>query len=144
MKTLLRLFTLACVMIIGTTTFAQGKKGMHKMKADSAFAKVSERLKLTTGQQTQLKDVMKQNREEMKAVREANKDAAKPEKRKAMLAQLKKSDERINAILDESQKAEYTKLKEEKKAQMKAKRAERQKGKPQGDADDELMDEGLL
>ncbi len=141
---MLRLCTLAFIVILGTTAFAQGKKGMHKMKADSAFAKVSERLKLTEGQQTKLREVMKQNREEMKAVRESNKDAAKPDKRKAMLAQLKKSDERINGILDESQKAEYAKLKEEKKAQMKAKRAERQKAKPQGGADDELMDDGLL
>lgn len=144
MKTMLRLFTLAFVLVLGTTAFAQGKKGMNHMKHDSAFAKVSERLKLTTGQQTKLKEVMKQNREEMKTLREANKETAKAEKRKLMMAQMQKNDERINAILDDAQKAEYKKLKEEKKAELKAKRGERQRGKPEGNADDELMNEGLL
>lgn len=144
MKTILRLFILTGAIILSTAAFAQGKKGAHKQNADSTFARLSERLTLTADQQTKLKEVMKQNREEMKAVRESNKDAEKPEKRKAMVTQLKKNDERISALLDESQKAEYLKLKQEKKAQMKAKRPEHQKARSQGDADDDLMNESLL
>lgn len=151
MKTLFKLCIVAAIVMVGTTVFAQGHQ-KHKEKADSVFNKISERLKLTTDQQSKLKEVMKQNRTEMKQVREANKNASKEDKRKAMMAQLKKSDDRIKEILDDSQEIEYAKIKAERKEKMKQHRQEnkkkKKKGNPQGqgtsDEDDELADEELL
>jgi hypothetical protein len=72
---------------------------------------------------------VKQNQAEMKAVREANKSASKEEKRKAIVAQMQKNDERVKQVLNEQQKAEYEKIKAERKAEMKkhreARKAER-------------------
>lgn len=152
MKTSLKLFLVALIVLFSNMVFAQRHHdGKHKEKADSAFAKVSERLKLTPDQQTKLKEIMKQNRTEMKQVREANKEASKEDRRKAMLAQLSKSDERVKAILNDSQKAEYTKIKAERKELMKQRRLEHKKKKKgnnqQGQntpEDDELLDDDLL
>lgn len=144
MKKTMKMLALAMVMILSGTAFAQGPKGDRKQKADSTFAVVSARLKLTAEQQVKLKETMQKNREEMKAVRESVKGKDKAEKRKAMLEQLKKNDERINALLNDAQKAEYAKLKEEKKAQLKARRAARNKDRSQHDAGEELADEDLL
>lgn len=143
MSNLMRLASLTLLLFSVSVTFAQDAKKDRKARADSSFARISERLKLTTEQQTQLKEVMKQNRSEMKAVREANKDVAKPEKRKAMMEQLKKNDSRVSALLNESQKAEYEKLKAEKKEEMKKKRAEHNRRHDSGGSDD-LLDDGLL
>lgn len=142
MKTITRLFTLTVLLFMVSTAFAQEKARGNKHRADSAFTKISERLKLTADQQAKFKEIMKQNRTEMKALRESNKTASE-ERKKAVAAQLRKTDERINAILDESQKAEYEKLKAEKKEAMKKKREQHKKRKQDsGSAED--LDDDLL
>ena len=97
----------------------------QKQRGGDRFQQLSERLKLTADQQTKLKAVMQQNRAEMKKVREENKAAEKDVKRKAMMSQMQKNDENIKALLDENQKLEYAKWKEEKKAEMKARKEKR-------------------
>lgn len=96
---------------------------------------LSARLSLRPEQQARLKDIMKQNREEMKALRESKKDAPKEEKRTAMIAQMKKADENINAILDTKQQELYKQYKAEKKAERKN-RGPRGEGSPGIDHDD--------
>ncbi|MCU0421949.1 MAG: hypothetical protein MUC81_03980 [Bacteroidia bacterium] len=135
MKALILSFAIGMVTLINMpTTQAQDtqerpkKHGAKHQKADSLFQQFSKRLNLTPEQQTKLKEIMKQNRSEMKAIREANKSASKEERRKAVIAQAKKNDERILAILNDSQKQEYAKIKTEFKNKKKANR------KPKGDS----------
>jgi Spy/CpxP family protein refolding chaperone len=142
MKTITRLFALTFLMFMVSTAFAQEKARGNKHKTDSAFAKVSERLKLTADQQAKFKEVMKQNRAEMKALRESHKTASE-ERKKATATQLRKNDERITAILDETQKAEYEKLKAEKKEELKKKRELHKKRKQDSGSIDEMEDELL-
>ncbi|MBP9186469.1 MAG: hypothetical protein KBG11_05195 [Bacteroidia bacterium] len=162
MKTPFKLVAIALVMLFSTATFAQGqKKHGQKMNKDSAFAKISTRLQLTTDQQTKLKEIRKQNQTEIKAVREANKTASKEDKRKAIVAQFQKNDSRIKQVLNETQKVEYDKIKAEKKAEMKKRRAENKqngnkKGKKRAPAEikpdnlpneideEDVLDDGIL
>jgi Spy/CpxP family protein refolding chaperone len=135
MKTAIKLLALAFVILIGTASFAQKpKKGNPKpqhqhMNKDSAFAKVSKRLNLTAEQQTKLKVIMKQNHDEMKALKESIKNATKEEKRKAVVAQMQKNDERVKQVLNEQQKVEYDKIKAERRAEMKKHREARKANK---------------
>jgi hypothetical protein len=117
--------TVACLQSISAQDASKNedRKAKHEQKFKAAAAK----LNLTDEQQAKLKEVLQQNKTEMKAMREANKDKAKPEKRKLMLDQLKKADGQIMAILDSKQQELYKQMKEEKKAEMKKKREEHQK-----------------
>lgn len=147
MKTLmmsLKAMALAALLITGTQSFAQDKMAargsnpeMSKEKREQRFADASKRLNLTADQQTKIKAVLSQNRTDMKALREANKDKAKDEKRKAMIDQMKKADGQVTAVLDAKQQQIYKQMKEEKKADMKTKRAERMK------VQDEMEDVGV-
>jgi Spy/CpxP family protein refolding chaperone len=99
------------------------RKAQHEQK----FKVAAEKLNLTADQQTKLKALLEQNRAEMKALREANKEKPKEEKRKAMLEQMKKMDTQVSAILDSKQQELYKQMKAEKRAEMKKKREERMK-----------------
>lgn len=159
MKTTLKLMVALLMLVCATSVFAQdgmrGGKGKHHegkgMNRDSAFAKISQRLQLTPDQQTKLKEIMKQNRQEMKAIKEANKNADKATRRQAVMAQMKKTDEQIKAILNDTQRAEYEKIKAEKREKMKQRRMEKRDAKkkalPKDDPnpeDDELSESDLL
>ena len=168
MKTAIKLLALAFVMLIGTASFAQKPKPkqqtQHKhMNKDSAFAKVSKRLNLTAEQQTKLKVIMKQNHDEMKALKASIKNATKEEKRKAVVAQMQKNDERVKQVLNEQKKTEYDKIKAEHKAEMRKNRETHKADKNQvgnrnkstapaqtkpeqheGDHDEDILDDGIL
>lgn len=125
-KSLMLLFvTVACLQSISAqdANKNEDRKAKHEQKFKAAVAK----LNLTDEQQAKLKELLQQHKLEMKALREANKDKTKPEKRKVMLDQLKKADGQIMAILDSKQQELYKQMKEEKKAEMKKKREEHQK-----------------
>ncbi len=144
MKNSIKMVCLALVLMLGSNVFAQGHKG-HKGQRDSAWVKISERLQLSNDQKTKLKEISKQNKEEMKALRESLKTASKEEKKKALLAQLQKNDARVNAILDEKQQAEYKKLKEEKRAAMKKRKLDHKQAKPQkGEPEEDILEESIL
>jgi periplasmic protein CpxP/Spy len=144
MKTLMmsvKALMLAVLVVSGTQTFAQKKADkrheINKEKREQHFAEASKRLNLTADQQTKIRAIVEQNKEESKALFKANKDKSKDEKRKVMVEQRRKFDSKIIAVLDEKQKAIYGQMKEEKKAKMQEKKAERQK------AEDELGDAGI-
>ncbi len=99
----------------------------RKAKHEEKFKAAAVRLNLTDDQQTKLKAVLQQNKTDMKALREANKDKAKEEKRKVMLEQMKKVNTQITALLDSKQMEIYKQMKEEKKAEMKKKHEEHMK-----------------
>lgn len=122
---LLLLMAVACLQSVSAQDASKNddRKAKHEEKFKAAAAK----LNLTDAQQTKLKAVLLQNRTEMKALRQANKDKPKDEKRQAMLEQLKKADGQISAILDSKQLDIYKHMKEEKKAEMKKKREEHMK-----------------
>jgi protein CpxP len=146
MKTLiksLKVLALMAVLISGTQAFAQEKADkrqhteMSKEKRAKRFEEASKKLNLTADQQTKIKALLEKNKEEMKALREANKDKPKEEKRKLMVAQLKKLDGQIVAVLDAKQQETYKQMRAEKKAEMKKKKAERD------EMQEELGDAGI-
>ena len=148
MKKIITLLALVLLMLSGNELFAQRQGKQHKhMNNDSAFAKISTRLNLTAEQQTKLKEIIRKNREELKAVKEANKNATKEEKRKALVAQMKKGDEQIKAVLNDTQKAEYEKIKQERKGLMKKKNEQRKRNKkitkPEPGTEEDI-EEGIL
>lgn len=129
MKTQIKSAIICCIaLLMVSVTNAQDKTkkhAEHKEKRAARFEEMSKKLNLTSDQQTKIKEIMTQNRNEMKALKEANKDKAKEEKRKVMLAQLKKADGQVNDVLDAKQKELYKQLKAERKKEMKEKRKER-------------------
>ncbi|TAE79525.1 MAG: hypothetical protein EAY81_11175 [Bacteroidetes bacterium] len=143
MKTLIKIVCLALVVMMHSSAFAQGHK-KHGARKDSAMAKISERLQLTADQKTKLKGVLKQNKTEMQALRESLKTASKEDKRKAIMTQHHKNDERINAILDEKQRAEFKKIKEEKRAARKQHKKAPLKDNPDTGDGEDILNEGLL
>jgi Spy/CpxP family protein refolding chaperone len=171
MKTSIKLWAITLIALVGiaSLTQAQGQNnGEHKlqhkqMNKDSAFAKMSKRLNLSSNQETKLKVIVKQNHDEMRALKESIKNATKEEKRKAVVAQMQKNDERIKQVLNEKQKTEYDKMKAEHKARMRkyreAHKADRKRDgnrnkstapaqtKPEqheGDHDEDILDDGIL
>jgi Spy/CpxP family protein refolding chaperone len=171
MKTSIKLWAITLIALVGiaSLTQVQGQnKGEHKlqhkhMNKDSAFAKMSKRLNLSANQETKLKVIVKQNHDEMKALKESIKNATKEEKRKAVIAQMQKNDERVKQVLNEKQKTEYDKMKAERKAKMRkyreANKADKKRGgnrnksttpaqtKPEhyeGDNDEDILDDGIL
>ena len=93
--------------------------------AEQRFKEFSDMLALNADQQVKIKAIIKQNRMEMKQIREAQKDAPKEERRSAMTAQLKKSNDQINTILDPHQQELYKQYKADKKAERQKKMQER-------------------
>jgi len=118
---------------------AQGNEMMenHKELAEQRFKVISEKLQLTQEQQTKLKAIAKENRMEMKQLRESKKDAPKQERRAAMLSQLKKANEQINAMLNPKQQELFSQYKAERKAHRQKKMKEKQE-------DREMMEDGRL
>jgi periplasmic protein CpxP/Spy len=110
-----------------------------KAKQEEKFKAVAAKLNLTADQQTKLKAVLMQHKTDMKALREANKDKTKDEKRKVMLEQMKKLDTQISAILDSKQLEQYKQMKADKKAEMKKKREEHMKMREEMEGDEGIF-----
>lgn len=173
MKTSIKLCAITLILLIGTPSLVRAQEqnnivNQHKLKhknmnKDSAFAKMSKRLNLSANQEIELKVIMKQNRNEMKSLKASVKNATKEEKRKAVIVQMQKNDERVKQILNEKQKTEYDKIKAERKAKIK-KRREANKADKKRDVnrnkstaptetkpapyeeniDDDILDDGIL
>jgi hypothetical protein len=101
--------------------------GDHKGDREKKFAEASKRLNLSESQQADLKKILESNKAEMKAWKEANKDATKDQKRAAAMAQFKKADGQITAILDAKQQTTYNQMKAEKKKELQEKHAAKMK-----------------
>lgn len=140
MKKFLRLtMVLMTATIMSTSAFAQTtptKSNPHKTENEQKFAAASKRLNLTADQETKMKEILATNKAEMKALKEANKDASKEEKRAAMIEQLKKMDGQITAILDAKQIETYNKMKAEKKKELKKKQKSKKKEKEKEDTEE--------
>jgi Spy/CpxP family protein refolding chaperone len=93
------------------------------------FQEMVVRLKLNQEQEKQMRLIMKQSRNELKALKEANKDKPKAEKQKLLAEQMKKTDGQVNAILTDEQKVIWKQLKQEQKAKMMQKKEQQQKHK---------------
>lgn len=173
MKTSIKLCAITLILLIGTPSLVRAQEqnnvvNQHKLKhknmnKDSAFAKMSKRLNLSANQEIELKVIMKQNRNEMKSLKASVKNATKEEKRKAVIVQMQKNDERVKQILNEKQKTEYDKIKAERKAKIKKRReankadkkrdvnrnkstapAETKPAPYEENIDDDILDDGIL
>lgn len=133
MKRLVRLtMALLIATIFGTVAFAQHPQHNsddHKAQREQKFAEASKRLNLSADQQKKLKEILEANKAEMKTLKEANKDASRDEKKKVMIAQLKKLDGQITAVLDAKQIETYKQMKAEKRKEMREKREAKMKEK---------------
>ena len=105
------------------------------------FQEMVVRLKLNTEQEKQMRLIMKQSRNELKALKEANKDKPKEEKQKLLAEQMKKTDAQVNAILTDEQKVIWKQIKQERRAKMMQKKEQHQQHK--GASEMEEID-GLL
>ncbi len=126
-KNVMKLFVFAIIILAATQVKAQGNDSMGKRRemAEQRFKEMSDRLALTPDQQNKMKVIAKQNRMEMKQLRETKKDAPKDEKKTAFMAQLKKADDQVNAILNPNQQELYKQYKAEKKAERERKMKEK-------------------
>ena len=136
MKIKIKSTVLLGVSLLFTTmaSFAQehkepNKPKMSKEQKEQKFAEVSKRLNLTVDQQAKLKSIILQNKTEMTELKEANQHQPKEIKREAMMKQFKKMDAQVNGILDDKQRIEYSKLKEERKLEMRKRREENKNSK---------------
>jgi len=120
-------------MIIGLIGFtstlkAQAKKPTKAQveKRDSLFRAMSKRLELTSEQEVKMKEILRQNQKDLKVIKEQVKNQPKAEKKKALMAQLNTNEQKINAILNPKQQAEFKLIRNEFKEELKT----RKKNKP--------------
>lgn len=112
-----------------SATDAQKIKSEQQAKQAQQFQQTVARLKLSQEQEKQMRLIMKESRNEIKALKEANKNKPKDEQKKIMTEQLQKTDTKVNAILTEEQKVVWKQIKQEHKVQMKQKREQHQQHK---------------
>lgn len=128
------LFTLAVV----SSAQAQDKRGgKHAEKIEQRFEHLSTKLNLRPDQKEKVKAVLKEHMVAIRDIRK-NPDHNAESRKTATKAEMKKADEKINALLDDAQREAYKKHKEEKRAELKKKAEERRKEK------EELEDEGIF
>ena len=139
LKTGMKFFVLMAIFFASSNLKAQENQSMENRKemAEHRFKELSERLKLTTKQQTKFRAIAKENRMEMKQLRESKKDAPKEERKAAAMAQFKKVNDQINAILTPKQLELFTQYKAEKKS-------EREKKMKEKHQENEMMEEMKL
>jgi periplasmic protein CpxP/Spy len=139
LKTGMKFFVLMAIFFASSNLKAQENESMEKRKemAEHRFKELSERLKLTPEQQTKFRAIAKENRMEMKQLRESKKDAPKEERKAAAMAQFKKANDQINAILTPKQLELFTQYKAEKKS-------EREKKMKEKHQENEMMEEMKL
>ncbi len=117
---------------VSSTSFAQGRgvaNGNDKEEnMEKRLDKMKERLKLTDSQVSQIKEI---NDTYATLVSDAKaKEYSEPKDKLKAIKQIRKEqDEKITAVLDDAQKAEWTKMKEEKKEKMKENRGKRRGGR---------------
>ena len=131
MKTIIKgikFIALIAIFFTASNLNAQNNESMGRRRelAEQRFKEISDRLQLSPEQQVKLKEIAKENRAEMKQLRETKKDAPKEERRAAMIVQLKKVNDQINAMLTPKQQELFTQYKAEKKANRQKKMKERQ------------------
>ncbi len=139
-------FVLASVVTVKAQQAAPNKETQQAKQAKQAeqakqFQETCVRLKLTQEQEKQMRLVMKESRNEMKTLKEANKDKPKEEKQKLAMEQLQKTDAQVNSLLTAEQQVIWKQIKQERKAKMKQKREHQMK--QNGVAEPEDLD-GLL
>ncbi len=127
LKTGMKFFVLMAIFFASSNVKAQENESMEKRKemAEHRFKELSDRLKLTPDQQTKFRAIAKENRMEMKQLRESKKDAPKEERKAAIMAQFKKANDQVNAILTPKQLELFTQYKAEKKAEREKKMKEK-------------------
>ncbi len=102
---------------------ARGQWGHRGGNPERELQRLTERLQLTTDQQTQVKNLLAERRQEMEELRksssggDASAQAATPS-REQMEAIRSGTDTKISALLNEDQKAKFAALQQERKARM--------------------------
>ncbi|MES2381615.1 MAG: hypothetical protein V4538_11275 [Bacteroidota bacterium] len=121
------------------TLFAQRQQGS---KMEMVMSKLTEKLSLTPDQQSKVKAIFSTHFDQMKALKEQVKNASPEDKKTALRAQWKKTDDAMLAVLDTTQKTKYQEAKKEMRKNRKTRNAEgRHKGKEAQQDVQELLDD---
>ena len=110
---------IAATMLIGGTVFAQDET--RKVSEEQKMNKLMEELDMTQDEAAEFMEVLKQNKEDRKALKAKARDSMKDERE----AMQEKHEARVRAALTDEQLVRWEELKAERKARMQ----ERKKGK---------------
>lgn len=124
MKRLMKVMSVLAMLLITNIGFAQrGGEGRGAEMVTRMTARLTEKLNLSTEQQSKVSAILTTHRANMKAMREQMQNApSKEEKMKLRKAAWDKLDTDITAVLTDEQKPKYTVYKQQMKEDFKANR----------------------
>ncbi len=130
MRTLKHL-TLAIFLMVAASLQVNAQQRNHKGNAQGKqqVEALKQKLNLTDEQTEKIKTIMANHRKAMREQQQANPEADKQERAKAMKARMQELDEQILAVLNADQQQIYNKEKQARKEEMKEKRKEKGRGR---------------
>lgn len=135
MKSMMKSVVMLALVCISTMSFAQQQpKPADAM--NSRIAKLTERLQLNQDQQAKIREVLVNNRNDMKAMRDQAQNASKEDRMKMRKTAMEKLDNNIMAVLDAGQQEKYKAYKAELREERRANRGQKMSNSPNPDADD--------
>lgn len=130
MRTLKHL-TLAIFLMVAASLQVNAQQRNHKSNTQGKqqVEALKQKLNLTDEQTEKIKTIMANHRKAMREQQQANPEAGKQERAKAMKARMQELDEQILAVLNADQQQIYNKEKQARKEEMKEKRKEKGRGR---------------
>lgn len=130
MRTLKHL-TLAIFLMVAASLQVNAQQRNHKgnTQGKQQVEALKQKLNLTDEQTEKIKTIMANHRKAMREQQQANPEADKQERAKAMKARMQELDEQILAVLNADQQQIYNKEKQARKEEMKEKRKEKGRGR---------------
>lgn len=140
MKRLMKVMSVLAMLVITNIGFAQrGGEGRGAEMVSKMTARLTEKLTLTTDQQSKVSAILTSHRANMKAMRDQMKNApSKEEKMKLRKAAWDKLDTDISAVLTDEQNPKYAAYKQQMKEDFKANRGGKGKEGMGKDFNDEV------
>ncbi len=135
--------SIALLLLFVSTSASVLAQRQQGSKMEMVMAKLTEKLSLTPDQQSKVKAIFSAHFDQMKALKEQIKNLSPEDKKTALKAQWKKTDDAMLAVLDATQKTKYQEAKKEMRKNRKTRNAEgRHKGKEAQPDVQELLDDG--
>lgn len=140
MKRLMKVMSVLALLLITNIGFAQrGREGRGAEMVTKMTARLTEKLTLTTDQQSKVSAILTAHRANMKVMREQmQNEPSKEEKMKLRKASWDKLDTDISAVLTVEQKPKYAVYKKQMKVDFKANRGGKGKEEMGKDFNDEV------
>lgn len=139
MKKLIQITLVSALMVVASSTFAQGKRGMNGDRGKAKMDKMIAELELTSDQTEQVKAIFKAERAKMNEDKISREDMEKlsEEDRRIKMAQIKleraesakATKAKLKEVLSAEQFAKYEAMRKQEQAQRKENRQERMEHK---------------